>query len=270
MFSAKFRTVTAYQVGDWMRRVGLVRIMRRDWTDDMNAYLCQIIPGHTETQIIDLFYQRYNTKISVNDVANRKAALGVKSGTRGGDFKKGQVSRNKGKTWDEIMSKEAQDRCRKTCFKKGCVPANAKAIGEERINGRYIEVRVPRDYESGPADHWIRKHHLVWEQANGRKVPDNCNVIFCDGDKNNFDPDNLMVVPRALWAIIVRKKIPFHDRETLQIAVDIAKLSSAAYKADCSPRHCRQCHVEFVPRYPNQKTCDGCLGRCEGGKHGRK
>lgn len=35
------------------------------------------------------------------------------------------------------------------------------------------------------------KQNVVWEQANNRKLPTDCVVVFLDGDRKNYNPKNL-------------------------------------------------------------------------------
>jgi hypothetical protein len=42
---------------------------------------------------------------------------------------------------------------------------------------------------------WRPKHHLVWEKYHGRPVPTR-NVVFKDGNRQNFDPENLIAMTR--------------------------------------------------------------------------
>ena len=44
-------------------------------------------------------------------------------------------------------------------------------------------------------EHWQSKHSLLWEQHHGRKVPKGHIVMFADGDRRNFDINNLMLDP---------------------------------------------------------------------------
>jgi hypothetical protein len=62
-------------------------------------------------------------------------------------------------------------------------------LGTERVakNGyRYIKT------ETG----WRLYHHVVFEEAAGRAI-DNEMIRFKDGDITNFDPDNLIAVPKG-------------------------------------------------------------------------
>jgi hypothetical protein len=44
---------------------------------------------------------------------------------------------------------------------------------------------------------WRPKQHVIWERANGQKVPPGFRVVFKDGNKENFDPANLELNTRG-------------------------------------------------------------------------
>lgn len=236
-----------------------------EWTSEMHDFMREYIPGHEEREIREAFARRFGYTLTEGQIANEKVRLGVKSGTCGGRFEKGQPPVNKGKTWDEFMSPEGQAASRATQFKKGNEPLQGKRVpvGSERVSkDGYVEVKVRRFSERPCTNRcWRMKHALVWEEANGRPVPDGHVIAFADSDKRNFDPDNLVAVPRELWAVIHNENIEYADRRTLLAAVDIARVRRAIYGARCRPRPCKRCGAEFRARYPTQKTCDECLGR---------
>lgn len=240
--------------------------MSRRYTEEENAFLREFIPGHSEGEIADAFEERFGIRLKRCQVKNRKTALRVTSGTHGGRFKKGLVPANKGKTWDEMgISPEAQARSRATCFKKGDEPVTGRSIpiGTERVSrDGYIEVKVKRFSDRPCANKcWRMKHHLVWEEFNGRHVPPNTMIVFADGDKRNFDPENLIAVPRSIWAVISHDHIPFHDRYSLEAAVALAELKRGIHRRRCENHTCRSCGCSFRARYPNQKTCEKCLAK---------
>lgn len=233
------------------------------WTPEMDGFFREIVPGHAESEIAELFEGRFGIRLNESQIGNRKNALGVRSGTFGGRFKPGHVPANKGKTWDEAgISPEAQERMRTTCFKKGGIPKSAegKPIGYERVNrDGYVEVKV-KDGAQGEANENFRmKHQVVWEEANGLPVPPSTMIVFADHDKRNFDPGNLVAVPRSVWAVICHSKTPYHDRETLEAAMALAELQSSINAARCRPRRCWACGSEFKPEQPRQRTCRPCL-----------
>jgi hypothetical protein len=172
---------------------------------------------------------------------------------------------NKGKTWDEMgISERARVNMRRTQFKRGGVPSNGSAIplGSERedLDG-YVYVKTSM-LSSRPCknDCWTLKHRVVYEQCNG-PIPDGYMIVFADHDNRNFDPDNLVAVPRALWAVINKLGIEYFDADSLKTAMVIAEVDRARYAVQCRPRPCKVCGTEFKPRYAHQRTCDACLGR---------
>ena len=64
----------------------------------------------------------------MNNIKNFRSNNKLKSGLTG-RFVKGQISWNKGKKWDDYMSKEGQANSRKTTFKKGNIPPNQRTVG---------------------------------------------------------------------------------------------------------------------------------------------
>lgn len=240
-----------------MEKVKVGPLGRITWTDEMNDYFKRIVPGHTGKEIKWLFKKRYDVVLSDSAISNRKIFLGVKSGVPGGRFKPGHVPHNKGVPQKQWIN---PGKTKNTRFKKGNLPHTAKPLGVERISpDGYIEVHVA-ERPTKSNDNWKAKHRLVYEEHFG-EIPPSHNVVFADGNKRNFDPQNLVAVPRGCWAIINNHNIPYHDRESLLIAIDIAKLKKASNKAEKHPRSCKKCGVEFAPRYSRQKTCDVCLGR---------
>lgn len=239
------------------------------WTPERAEWLKAFTPGHSERETVDAFEREFDVRPTLTSVKNAKARFGLKSGTVGGRFEPGQEPFNKGRSWDEWMPEGSREGCRRTQFKKGelcgIAAENVKPIGYERVSDGYLYVKVkdtPQRQEPGSFnDNFKLKHHVVWEEANGMPVPPSTMIVFADHDKTNLDPDNLVAVPRSVWACIKRAKLDYCDRATLETAMAIAKLTSARYKAERTERPCRKCGDVFVPRHPNQRSCDKCLGR---------
>ena len=264
----------AKSVGLHARKLGLRKaegykrqVTRTFWTDERRDWFVSYVPGHTESEISAEHERLFGTPLTEGQIGSGKYAFGVKSGTTGGRFEKGQESWNKGKTWADFMPPESQESCRKTCFAKGNMPHNAldKPIGCERIDCEgYTWVKIAeRPSRQDCNDNWRPKHHLVWEDANGRPVPESTMIVFANHDKTDFRPENLVAVPRRLWASIVRNDMPYFNAASLRSCVELARLKSAIHTAEKSPRPCKKCGQVFEPRYPHQRTCDSCLGRQE-------
>ena len=151
-------------------------------------FMKEYIPGHTESEIRDAFDQKFHIVMNRAQIKNFKTRFDLRSGTMGGQFLKGQVSHNKG----QKMSPDVYKRCAPTMFKKGQVPINHKEVGSERINvDGYTEVKVAEP------NRWKLKHRMLYEHYTGEKLSSNDAVIFLDGNKQNFNIDNLFKLSRA-------------------------------------------------------------------------
>lgn len=238
---------------------------RTMWPPERVEWLRSYAPGHDIYEIIDEFERLYGIRMTKYSMKNAKHRYGAKSGTNVGQFQKGGTPANKGKTWDEMgVSERARANMRRNQFKRGGVPHNGAAIplGTERVDpDGYVYVKTSMlSSEPCKNDCWTRKHRVVYEREVG-PIPDGCMVVFADRDNRNFDPSNLVAVPRELWAVIKKRGVEYWDAESLNTAMLIAKVDRARYAAQCRPRACKRCGREFAPRFANQRTCDPCLGR---------
>lgn len=228
---------------------------------EYGEFLREYIPGHQESEISAAFAERFGVTLNRSQIENQKHLLGVKSGTNGGRYQKGRTAENKGKRWSEYMPPESQERSRATQFGRGNMPHNTVPLGTERVTrDGYIEVKVAMRPSGRKAhDNWVSKQRLVWERTHGQHVPDGCMVVFADGDKRNFDPDNLVLETKVQHCMITTHRIDYADAETHATACAIADLSLAIGEASKHERKCKMCGRAFRPRYKRQRTCDTCL-----------
>lgn len=198
----------------------------------MVEFMVGFVPGHSEAEIRAAFSERFGIELTEAQIASFKQSHGVRSGTVGGRFRAGEESVNKGRPQSEWMSPEAIERSKATRFRKGELPHNTRAIGEERVTkDGYTEVHVRQHRLERQNDQWVMKHRLVWERANGRPVPEGCSVIFCDGDRTNFDPGNLMCVTRGELLLMNLGGTGWCDRETAEAARELARVRQAITRA---------------------------------------
>ena len=215
---------------------GFVRRETVFWTPERVEWFKEFVPGHEEREISAEHERIFGTPLSEAQIGNAKAKYGVKSGTKGGCFKKGFTPHNKGKTWDELgHTEEAKANMRTTQFKKGEIHDRRdgwiKPKGYERISvDGYVEVKVRDSFVDGVQEkankNYRMKHHIVWEQHHG-PIPPSTVITFADHDKRNFDIDNLVAVPRSLWSTIQRLGFPYSDAESLMAVMNIARLMQA-------------------------------------------
>jgi hypothetical protein len=156
------------------------------YTDEMKQFILDNYKGRYNQELADLFNQKFNTNITSRTIKSYKANNNLNSGLTG-KFIKGQTPHNKGKK----MPKEVYEKVKHTMFAKGNVPPNHRPVGSERISkDGYIEVKVAEPNK------WRLKQRVVYEEAKG-KIPEGCPIIFLDGNKRNFDIDNLRCITRS-------------------------------------------------------------------------
>lgn len=161
------------------------------WNEQMKDTLTKLYPNHTNREIAEILgvtesgvmAQAFKLKLFKTEEFHREKRKATQ-------FKKGDISYNKGKKWDEFMSKEGQSKSKKTTFKKGNIPPNNKEVGYERMTkDGYIEVKV-----SEP-NVFKLKHRLNWEERNG-PIPKGCNIQFKDRNRLNCEIENLYMISR--------------------------------------------------------------------------
>lgn len=131
--------------------------------------------------------------------------------------KKGSVPFNKGLKQSEYMTKEAIEKTKKTRFKKGQSPKNILKVGTERVTeGGYVEVKV-----SNP-NKWELKQRLVYTEKNKVKLEKGEIVIFIDGNKRNFNPENLRKISQA--ENMIRNSYLNHPKEVIPSLLLLSKI----------------------------------------------
>lgn len=200
--------------------------MRHKYSLDEEQFLIDNVKGITLKKLTKRFNNKFNTNLSERAIQNRKHKLGLKSGIMGGQFEKGHKPFNKGKKWDEYLSKKSQLNCMKTTFKKGNAPQNYKPIGSERFdkNG-YVTIKVKEPNK------WERKHRVIYKSMYGN-IPKGYKVIFADGDIYNFDKSNLILVSSSELLIMNREGLYKREKKLTKTGSLIAKVIDRTNKID--------------------------------------
>lgn len=197
----------------------------RIYTEEEHAFMEEFVPGHSYKEIRDEFLKRFGGEVTKSFPGSYIMNHGLNTG-RNGWFEKGHVPANKGKK----MSPEQYEKCRRTMFKKGQKPVNTAAIGDEskKSEDDYVYVKVA-DEDVPSRFNWKEKHRLIYEENYG-PIPEGYVVIFLDGNKRNFDPDNLMAISKADNARANQNHLRFDDPELTKSGVGIAKVISTMGK----------------------------------------
>lgn len=164
--------------------------MNRTWTDEQEQYL---VAHYATTSNAELAAEL--GKKNADRVMAKAKRLGLKKSRQflkescqqrenSGKFKKGLIPHNKGKK----LSEDTKAKLVKTMFKSGNRPHNTLQVGAETQDKYgYVMVKVAEP------NVWRYKHRIAF----GEPVPKGHKVIFLDGNKYNFERDNLQLVSNA-------------------------------------------------------------------------
>lgn len=161
---------------------------KRLFNEEETKYFIKIVKGHTNKEVIKLFNEKYNRLLTNEQVNNQKRSLKLKSGV----FHRWTKEDN----------------------------PNYRPIGHEYITSDgYIQVKIaqPSTYKF--------KHHIIWEQANG-KIPEDCYIMFLDGDRTNLSLDNLKLVKKNDLRTAISSNLTFKNKELTETGLLIAQLKN--------------------------------------------
>ncbi len=189
--------------------------MAHKYTQAQADFIAKNIKGTKTDELTQMFNSHFGLNLKVSQIRAFLKNHGLKS-CLDCRFKSGHVPANKGKKgtggWEP------------TQFKKGQKSHNYMSVGSERVNGDgYVDIKI------ADPNKWKGKHILVWEEHNG-PVPKGYVVIFGDGNRRNFDIDNLILVSRQQLLILNRKKLIQNDTDLTKTAVIMASLYQKIYE----------------------------------------
>lgn len=155
--------------------------MRHNYTSEEIEFLKNNVKGISEQELTNRFNKKFNCNVTVQAIAVQKSKYKLKNGLTGQRFKKGHIPYNKGK--------KGLKKANSGSFTKGHIPKNAKSVGSERINrDNCIEIKVEFPNK------WRPKHHIIYEKYHNVKIGHWDRVLFLDGNKRNFNINNLELV----------------------------------------------------------------------------
>lgn len=202
------------------------------WTDEVIQFMIDNYKGKDNIELANLLNEKFNLNTNGDRVSNVKANLkrrkgiDLRTGINRGCIKKGSVPFNKGKKWDEYLTKEQQEKAKTTWYKKGNIPANHREIGEERITiDGYTEIKIQ---DGCLNNNWQLKHRYIYEKYYG-KIPEGYNIIFLDGNKKNFEIKNLKAIKKSHDLIMNNKKLFTKDKELTFTGTIIAEVIDKNY-----------------------------------------
>ena len=195
---------------------------RHVWTKEELEFLRDVYPYYENKEISKMVKDKFGFEVSARNLLNvsHKHKFPKKAIPNTGCYRKGDVPWNKGKG----MSEEVKEKVKKTWFKKGEIPKNHRPVGSTRITvDGYTEIKIAEP------NRWALYHRHLYEEEHGEKLKKNEAVIFADGDKTNFDIDNLVKVSRANLLYLNNNDLIFDDPDLTKAGVNVSKVAEKIF-----------------------------------------
>lgn len=181
------------------------------FTPEQKEFLIANVAEKSNADLTECFNKQFGLSIRLAQIKAFKKNNKISSGLTG-RFERGHVPFNKGKKGLCQGGVETQ-------FKKGHKPHNYMPLGSERVNGDdYVDIKI------ADPNRWRGKHLIIWEEHNDRPVPKGYAVIFGDGNRRNFDPDNLILVSRAQLAVMNKNGLIQDNAELTRTGIILADI----------------------------------------------
>lgn len=194
------------------------------FTSEEKSFLVEFVPGHSHKEIAAEFGKRFPPGVTVSQIKSAIKRYHLNTGHTG-RFEKGNVSHNKGRK----MTSEQYRIAEPTMFKPGNTPPNTLPIGTElELPDGYLWVKINNVPKAKKNVNWRQKHRLLWEQNFG-EIPEGYLVIFKDGDRRNFNLDNLACISKQVNLQLSRKHLRYEDAELTEAGIAVAKVVCAVY-----------------------------------------
>lgn len=170
-----------------------------------------------------MFNEQWVQTLNVSQIRTAKKRYNIISGIDT-KFKKGNRPVNKGTTGMFNVGGNIGS------FSRGHRPDNWCPIGTEtESKDGYVYVKIADKYKGKKKDNWKAKHILIYEKAHG-PIPEGYKCAFLDGDRRNYDLDNLVLVSKAESAYMARNRLYTDDKELTRTGVALARLGTTIAK----------------------------------------
>ncbi len=183
------------------------------YPEEIKKFITANCKGAGPKAMAELLNKTFGTSYTKTQMKSYYGNHNINSGLDG-RFNPGHVPANKGKKG------QCAPGCEKGWFSKGNIPVNYMPVDSERVNGDdYVDVKI------ADPNKWKGKHILIWEEHNG-PVPKGYAIIFGDGNRRNFEPNNLILVSRKQLLALNRNGLIQNDVELTKTGIIIADIYS--------------------------------------------
>lgn len=192
--------------------------------DEQHQWIEKNANGIGNQELTRLFNEHFDTAFTVKQIKGYKRNHNISSELTG-YFNKGHIPINKDtKGMFNIGGN-------KTSFKAGSKPLNIDPIGTEKLlSDGYVWVKINDIPKAKKCVNWDQKHRIIYEQHHGT-IPEKYVVIFADGNRENFDIDNLVLVSKSELLIMNKRKLINTNSDLTKTGVIMAKLIDRTNKA---------------------------------------
>lgn len=162
------------------------------YTEEQDNFIKENLSIFSYKKVSELFYEKYGIEITEQAIADRRRRVYCIDVNKYSDKK--DFSMN----WCNFP------------------------IGTEIERDGSIMVKVSNELRNGD-NNWKYKHHYIWEKHNG-PVPEKHRILFLDGNKKNFNIDNLVCVPLKYICVMAANKWQFKNFEITKTAIKWCEL----------------------------------------------
>ena len=159
-------------------------IKRHTWSSKDVEYLREIASGRTYKEIIALMSEKFGYSFTSSQIRNALRRYNIKTGLM--------------KQSIEVFRPDARE------------------VNDERYIRGYAQLKI------APGK-WVLKHRHIYEEHFG-KIKEGNYLIFLDGDKTNFDINNLMEVTRKQLMALNKYKLKYNDADLTRVGIRIGDL----------------------------------------------
>ena len=180
--------------------------------------------GVSSKEMAEMVNERFGTDFTPQRMKVFRARRGIKSGPPGW-YRKGRPPANKGHRQSEYCTPEKLAASKATWFKDGNHPPNELPVGAiTECKGYLIRKKAMK---GGQWDRWEFLHRAVWEEHH-ETIPNGMCIMWKDGNRQNCDIDNLMLVDRSELTAMHKKGYVFEDPDLTEVALNIVRLQQTA------------------------------------------
>lgn len=224
---------------------------RHIYTKEQERWILEHAENSNAEQLKNAFNEKFNTSVTYNGMIQKRQRMGIDKGKPQRNYTQEEehflrVNRNK------MPMKELHRKFCERFSSIGYYALKAKVqrmgllvddvqkfnnvaersrvpIGSEHKYAGYTMIKVD-DKATGTKkdrrsykENWRPKHVWVWEQHHG-KLPPKHQVIFLDGNHENFSPENLMAIPLQYVMMMNRNGWIKGNPELTKTAIKLCEL----------------------------------------------